>query len=424
MRTKSDIQRDCAALAREVTETMKRKDLRTEQKSAFLDKATVRNDELHSELKNLEIANRFRAGNDLTVPVGAKHVVSGPEGQVSWSGRLGVKNFAAAASPLHAGDEVWRELHDAAVHRKEFRAEIGTKAGGPTAIGGLNGGAGLPPLMMPGMTQTLPYEPDRLFEHFPGTAMPGPSVEYVVHGGNANTAAVVAEGTAKPDIGMQLTTATVKATKIAALASITMEAAEDFESFLNFVPLELTRAVIDVETDQIVNGTGANNGITGLLHVPGTLARAFPAMPATGETALDTLELAVNDLREGPAFATCDLFAMHPGTFSHLRRIKDTLGRFLLQGDVTEPGKHTIWGIPVVVNTKIPAGTVVAMDTTQAVLSWTRMGMTLETNRYGDAEWTNNLISFRAEERIAIGVQRPAAVCVVTGIGADTSATP
>jgi hypothetical protein len=35
---------------------------------------------------------------------------------------------------------------------------------------------------------------------------------------------------------------------------------------------------------------------------------------------------------------------------------------------------------------------------------------------FGDTEWTNNLVSFRVEERIAIGVRRPSAVCTVTGL--------
>jgi hypothetical protein len=45
--------------------------------------------------------------------------------------------------------------------------------------------------------------------------------------------------------------------------------------------------------------------------------------------------------------------------------------------------------------------------------------MTIETNYWGDTEWTTNAVSFRCEERIAIGVQRPTAICVVTGLAAS-----
>lgn len=74
----------------------------------------------------------------------------------------------------------------------------------------------------------------------------------------------------------------------------------------------------------------------------------------------------------------------------------------------------------VVQNTYVLVGTAVVFDTTKAVLGWTRQGTTLEINSYGDTQWTTNSISYRCEERIAIGVQRPAAVNIVTGLAASS----
>ena len=42
--------------------------------------------------------------------------------------------------------------------------------------------------------------------------------------------------------------------------------------------------------------------------------------------------------------------------------------------------------------------------------------MVMQVNQFGDTEWTNNLVSFRIEERVNIGVRRPSAVCTVTGL--------
>jgi HK97 family phage major capsid protein len=77
---------------------------------------------------------------------------------------------------------------------------------------------------------------------------------------------------------------------------------------------------------------------------------------------------------------------------------------------------ENLWGVAVVVNTFIPAGTAIVFDTSQAVLAWTRVGLTMGVNQFGDVEWTNNLVSFRVEERVAIGVRQPTAVCTVTGL--------
>jgi tetratricopeptide (TPR) repeat protein len=69
-----------------------------------------------------------------------------------------------------------------------------------------------------------------------------------------NPAAVVAEGAAKPDLGMQLTEQIVKPVKIAAIAGVTMEALQDYESFVNWIPLELTRALINAEIALVASG--------------------------------------------------------------------------------------------------------------------------------------------------------------------------
>jgi HK97 family phage major capsid protein len=252
--------------------------------------------------------------------------------------------------------------------------------------------------------------------------MSGPSVEYLVHTGNTNPAAAVAELGTKPDLGMQLSAKIAYPVKIAALASFSMEALHDFGTFLTFVPAEMQRAVIDAESDQIINGNGTAPNMTGILATSNVLTRAYPTSPATNETGLDTLELAVNDIRVGPAFAKVDLFVMSPGTYSALRRLKDILGRFLLEDDIKQAGAATIWGVPVVQTTKIANGTVIVADSS-ALMGWTRMGLTVETNGYGDTEWTTNAVSFRCEERIALGVLRPKAVNIVTGIPADTTAT-
>jgi len=37
-------------------------------------------------------------------------------------------------------------------------------------------------------------------------------------------------------------------------------------------------------------------------------------------------------------------------------------------------------------------------------------------NQFGDQDCVNNTVSFRVEQRIAIGVRRPSGVCTVTGL--------
>ncbi len=49
------------------------------------------------------------------------------------------------------------------------------------------------------------------------------------------------------------------------------------------------------------------------------------------------------------------------------------------------------------------------------MLAWTRHGLSLDINSWGGSEFTENYVTLRAEERIAIGVMRPTAISIVTG---------
>lgn len=66
----------------------------------------------------------------------------------------------------------------------------------------------------------------------------------------------MAELGTRPDIRYRADQADRVPTKIAALASISMEASQDFKDFITLDPQELSRSVIDAETSYIINGTG------------------------------------------------------------------------------------------------------------------------------------------------------------------------
>ena len=90
----------------------------------------------------------------------------------------------------------WHDLYLAAKSRMpSYRVEVGQKSFLDTVNtkAALTEGAfgGLPPVIRPEYTQPLPYEPDRIFDHFIGAAMDSQSIEYLVHYGNVNPAAVV-----------------------------------------------------------------------------------------------------------------------------------------------------------------------------------------------------------------------------------------
>ena len=101
-------------------------------------------------------------------------------------------------SVLDIPEREYKGLFDA-VQKRQPSYRIDTKA--PFGEGSFTSG-GLPPVLMPQLTQQLPYEPDDVFDHLIQMAAPqASSVEWLSHTGNTNPAAATAELTEKPDLG-------------------------------------------------------------------------------------------------------------------------------------------------------------------------------------------------------------------------------
>jgi hypothetical protein len=394
-------------IATEVERIAKDPTVSVHKKSAFLDRAETEVREIQDEVATYDRAKAWPGAGpaDLAAAMSATMTVG-----KKWN----------PPSPLHASAEQWETLYQAATSRLGgYTCRIGYDSKS-LELGDVHFKAptaeGTPGSLLPSVLTApdfgLLYEPDRLFEKFPGRMADSQAVSYLQHTGNTNPAAAVAELGTKPDLGMQVAQKTVSFTKIAALASFSREILDDHTSFMQFVPAEMQKAIVDAETDQIVNGDGTGASMTGILHVSGVLTRA-----KSTDSYLDAVVKGINDLRVGSAYATADLIAMHPSTWTLLRTQKGSQGRYLLQTNADDVGGVTgIFNVPVLINSKIPAGTAIVFDTTKAVQAWTRLGLEIMTNQFGSTEWSTNAISFRAEQRIAIGVVRPTAICTVTGL--------
>jgi hypothetical protein len=337
---------------------------------------------------------------------------------------------ARNVSPLDLPASEIQNMYEAAKRKMPYRAEITTKgfnvggssgappgvktAGAPISEGAQWPSGLFPPVLQEALTQDLRFEPDRMADHIPTIEIDAPSIEYLIHTGNTNAAAVVQELGVKPDLGMQLTTATAVPVKLAALASVSTEALQDFSYFASWVPRELSRAIINKETGSLVAGMGSPD-MTGFIATSGVLSRAYNSQDTTG---LDTLIRACNDIRVGPAFGEASLIGLHPTTWDWLKRSKTSTSAFVL--NVMNPGEigslDNLFGTKVITNTAIPQGTGIVLDTELAARYFVRSALTIDMNPWGDTEWTTNQISFRAEMRSTLAVLRPKAVCIVTGL--------
>lgn len=329
-------------------------------------------------------------------------------------------------SPADLPREEMRGMFEAARHRQPYMAKVPHKSpvfeGSPWNPSG--GGGLLPSVNVPGLTMGLRYESTvvRISDYIPTITLDAPSIEYLKHSGDAVQPQVTVEGGVKVDVGQQWTTESCVPIKLAALASASMDIPNDFSEFQMFMEKDLVAAGADAENDQILLGTGSP-GMQGLIAAPNVLSRSYNS--GTDSSGIDTIVQAFTDIRVGAARAKADLVITHPKTWDSLRRTKTTTGAYVLSmmdptsiGDLT-----TIFGTPVLETTWCPEGTAVVMDSNLAARWYVRTALEVAVNPWGDTEWQQNLVSFRAEERANLAILYPQAISIVVGLSSDTGAS-
>lgn len=353
-----------------------------------------------ARMDEIEAAIRDHQG---TIAAHRKAVELSPGGSSLKPGELspalsGMTGTKSRIAPLELPERALKGLHQAAVSRQSLRVDA-------KAADDFEGY--LPPVLAPAVQRIS--EPTRVASLFLALSMTGPVVEYPRITGQTGAAAIVAPGALKPAVGLLTDLVTARAEKIAGLLTVQDESLADFPNFAGIVQAELMRAVIAAENTELLTGDGTTGHLSGLLTQAGITRTA-----TVGETALDTVEQAMTDLRSGPAFATPDGIVMNPADWSKLRREKDSQNRYLLTADATADVVPSLWGCSVILTSDMPAGTAVVGAFQLGATLHVRQGMVLEVNNRSDSDWTHNTSTFRAELREALAVMRPAAFAKVT----------
>jgi hypothetical protein len=284
----------------------------------------------------------------------------------------------------------------------------------------------LPPQLFP--IPTMPRFEDRLIDRLPGFALDAPSLEYIQVTSVTGAAAIVGEGQPKPGIETPATKLIVTALKLAAHVGISWESINDFEAFTSAVQNTLLKEIVKLENTQIVYGDPTAGGLNGLTTTAGILTLAATGGTATPANNWDDVAGAIALLRTGPALASPDLLCVHPDTWTNIRTQKDSLGRYLATPAPTDQTAETMWDVDVLQSTQINPGDGILLDTSLFGRVAVRETLVMRMGYGvigGQSDWISNVVRWLAEERLNVAVERPAAICWITGLptAAPTLAT-
>lgn len=165
------------------------------------------------------------------------------------------------------------------------------------------------------------------------------------------------------------------------------------------------RLVSDVSRkldDAFLTGDGTDNSVTGIINQTGVQTGVLDALDP--DSLLDALALA------SAAEVTPNRWFISGADFFTMRKLKDADGKYLIVSDLTADAKYTLFGVPVTVTNKLPAGTAVLANMSEvAVARDTNPTVKLLDQRY--AEYDEQAI--RVTARFDLGLLRPEGVIVL-----------
>ena len=259
---------------------------------------------------------------------------------------------------------------------------------------------------------TAPNRPLRLRDVLPQSRTSSNIVWFAKEDTFTNSAAVVvggsptvgsggnAENVTKPESAITFTSDSENVVTIAHFIPISKQVMDDSAQLASHVNGRLMYGLKLYEEDQLVNGAGTLGTITGLWASRTAYAQA--QSPNEYSTRIDYIRDAARQA-EGTNY-TPNLILLNPQDWSTMELAKDSQGRYLF-GNPQGVASRTLWGLPVLTTNTMTAGRFLVLDTNSCEI-WDREDAAVEVSYEDSTNFQKNMITVRAEERIAFTVYR------------------
>lgn len=174
------------------------------------------------------------------------------------------------------------------------------------------------------------------------------------------------------------------------------------------------------EEDELLNGDGTGNSLSGVLTRSGIQTEAV----ATGEpNSADAIFRAMTAVSVNSPF-TADGIVINPADYQTLRLAKDANNQYYGGGFFSGPygsgrimEQPPIWGNRTVVTPAIAKGTVLVGAFRQGGAVIRRQGLSVDIANQNEDDFISNRVTIRIEERLALAVRYPAAFVKVNLAG-------
>jgi HK97 family phage major capsid protein len=230
------------------------------------------------------------------------------------------------------------------------------------------------------------------------------SVEYFREKVFTNNAAPVAEGAQKPESNIEYELDDAKVRTIAHWVPASRQVMDDAPQLGSLIDSTLRYGLAIKEEQELLYGDGTGEHLLGM--IPQATAYA-PTISLPDENEMDVILLAIAqaELADLPASGVI----MNTLRWRKIMGVKDSEGRYLSNGPFAG-GPGTLWGLPVVWTNSIEEDEFLVGAFETATQIFDRMLPEVLISDEDRDNFIKNMLTVRAEERLAFAVKRPAAL--------------
>lgn len=229
-------------------------------------------------------------------------------------------------------------------------------------------------------------------------------IQYVQETGYQNMAAAVAEGALKPQSDLAFTLKDSPVRTLAHWLRASNQILADVPLLESYIDTRLTYGLKYVEETEILSGDGTGAHLLGLIPQ----STAFnEALRKAGDTKIDIIRRAILQVRVAEYAASG--IVMNPIDWADIELQKDTTGQYIWV-NVTVGGIPQLWRLPVLDTNALPVGHFLVGAFNIAAQVFDREDANVQVSTEDQDNFVKNMVTIRAEERLALIVFRPEAI--------------
>ena len=253
------------------------------------------------------------------------------------------------------------------------------------------------------------FLPLTLESFLPAMATSSNAIEFTRENVFTNSAAEVAEGVAKAESALTWTLVNMPVSTVAHWIKISRQLAADNTALAAYVDTRMRYGVNQKVEAQLVAGDGAAPNISGILDGGNFTAHGI-ADGALGASLKKLVLIRKIMAASWAAGFPADGILLNPADWAAIEIDLLTTAAGQTLYSVSEGGQARLFGVPVIQSTGMTADNVAVGAFAQAYMIHNREGVVVEMSDSDSDNFTKNLITIRAERRLALATERPAAV--------------